>query len=75
MLLSNEECQEIYQKTKDKRCWLEMMASNDGRINLVNEDGILTSWWNAEFDEEEQAQAARLCAILNREYNYSQYKG
>lgn len=65
MILSREECLKIHQKNAGKLVWLENLAINDGRIVLKNDSETLHVFWSAEYDQEEQAQAARLCAAIN----------
>lgn len=64
-MLTKEECQELHKRNAGKRVWLEMIACNDGRLVLCNESENLHCWWDAEYDQDEQAQAARLCASMN----------
>lgn len=71
-MLTKAECQEIHKKAQG-RVWLEHLAANDGRLKLYDESGTcLHCWWNAEFDDQEQSQAARLCAFINDEWRAKQ---
>jgi hypothetical protein len=64
-MLDKDECQAIHAKNARKRVWLENLAANDRRLVLCNADETLHIWMNAEWDPEEQAQAARLCGTIN----------
>jgi hypothetical protein len=67
-MLTKEECQAIG-KQAHGRVWLEHLAVNDARLVLFDEDdNALHIWMSAEYDKEEQAQAARLCAYINDEW-------
>lgn len=65
-MLNKQECQTIHERNAGKRVWLEFLCANDGRLVLMNEDETLHTWLAAEYDQEEQAQAARLCAAVNQ---------
>lgn len=71
-MLTRPEIEQVQQKAIGKVCWLEHLAANDGRLILWNEDGALATWWDAEHDQEEQAQAARLTAFINDEWRAKQ---
>lgn len=64
-MLNHEQCLNIHRANAGRRCWLEPLAANDHRLVLCNARGPLTIWTGSEYDTEEQAQAARLCASLN----------
>lgn len=66
-MLTKEECLAIHKKNAGRQCYLEYLASNDLRIVLHNNTEILHTFLAAEYDENEQAQAARLCAAINFE--------
>jgi hypothetical protein len=63
--LTSEQCQTIHKQNDGELVWLEMLACNDGRMKLRNKNETLVVWMSAEWDPEEQAQAARLCAAVN----------
>lgn len=65
MKLTKEECQAIHAKNAGKLTWVEMLCVNDGRLVLRNESETLHVFMSAEYDQDEQAQCARLCAALN----------
>jgi hypothetical protein len=65
MMLDRNQCLEIHKKNAGKLVWLDQLAANDGRLILRNEDGLLYAFMDSEWDQEEQAQAARLCAAVN----------
>ena len=65
-MLTQEQCQTLYPLQKGQFVFLRYLAINDGRLGLFREDGeMLCCWMDAEWLQEEQAQAARLCACLN----------
>jgi hypothetical protein len=64
-MLNNLECVVLHKKNAGRICWLEMLCVNDGRIVLKNDVETLHVFMHAEYDQEEQAQAARLCAAIN----------
>lgn len=64
-MLSREQCLALHEKNGNKRVWLEWLAANDHRLVLRNDEETLHFWSMSEVDQEEQAQAARLCAAIN----------
>lgn len=65
-MLNREECLVLHKKNAGKICWLEMLCVNDGRMVLRNDAETLYVFMEAEYDQEQQAQAARLCAAINQ---------
>ncbi len=70
MILQKTECLALHQKNAGKLVWLDYLAENDTRIIIRNSDETLHIFMSAEFDPEEQAQAARLCAALNMQRSF-----
>lgn len=65
MMLSSQVCRELHVQNAGKLVWLDYLAANDYRIVLKNDTEILHVFMSAEYDKEEQAQAARICAAVN----------
>ena len=64
-ILTRNECYELHKKNAGQLVWLDFLAVNDCRIIMRNKSEILYTFISAEYDQEEQAQAARLCAAIN----------
>ena len=71
-ILTRAEVEDLYRRNAGKRVWIEHLGWNDLRLVIRNEDEMLYCFWSAEYDIEEQAHAARLCAHMNRAITSSQ---